>query len=185
MFYTGKGDDGTTQLFGDKKKYSKSNVVFEALGALDELNSYLGMCRAESTEGEVVVEGKRETYANSIFLIQNILFIIQAEVAGAEKHIEKKEIKYLEERIALVEKSIPPLTHFVVPGGSVFSAKMDYARTLVRRAERAVVALHENDTGKVQELTLAYLNRLSSFLFALARYDENTKGASTDAPSYS
>jgi cob(I)alamin adenosyltransferase len=177
MWYTRKGDKGTTTLYNcDGVRLSKGADVFDVLGSLDELNSYLGICKAK--EG---LDGKIE---DAVHDIQEKLFIIQAEVAGAEKTISEEILKKLEAQIALVKKDLPEIHSFSIPGATETGAMFDYARTLARKAERAVVkALDAGDT-EVSEHTLAYLNRLSSALFAFARKINHEQNSPEKAPTY-
>jgi cob(I)alamin adenosyltransferase len=187
MLYTRKGDKGTTQFFGDKNRYSKASPIPECLGTLDELNAYLGVCRAESAErGDttIPVGTKTETLTQILHDIQETLFIIQAEVAGAEKYVDIEKISHLELVTDTIEKTIPPITHFVIPGATYKAARIDRARALARRAERRLIAVHDAELREIQEATRMYINRLSSVLFALTRFLEHTKNASYEAPSY-
>lgn len=155
MLFTGKGDDGTTYFFGSKERFGKDTPLVEALGTCDELNSLLGYLRAKISGDSALIEE-----------VQQDLFIIQAELAGADKHIVEEKVKTMEERINAIEKELPPIKTFFVPGANEESALYDMARTLARRTERRVVALGDKVPSK---WTLAYLNRLSSLLYALAR----------------
>ncbi|HWH07330.1 MAG TPA: cob(I)yrinic acid a,c-diamide adenosyltransferase [Candidatus Paceibacterota bacterium] len=186
--YTGKGDNGTTKTFGcDQGRISKSSEIPEALGTLDELNSYLGLCKARARELENfgVMVGKK-TYAVSALLreVQENLFIVQAEVAGAPKKIRKPKVTKVELIVNTIEKQIPPIVSFSIVGGTELSALLDVARTLSRRAERRVVAVHEGGLRKISDSTRAYLNRLSSLLFALARLANAKAGVAEENPSY-
>lgn len=214
--FTGKGDNGTTKTFGCNQRISKSSAVAEALGSLDEINSFLGLCKVQSTHlrYELLGEGLWEI----VHEIQKNLFIVQAELAGAEKTIEEKKVKELEEVIGNIEKQLPPIKSFFISGGPSFVPKeklagaglgslFDVARTIARRAERRVVAVSEeainrklfenmevsdksNGLGEseskeaVGKYTLAFLNRLSSVLYALARYSNHLAGISEEAPDY-
>lgn len=174
MLYTGKGDNGQTKIFHCKQSLSKSSVIAEALGTLDEVNSYLGVIKSK-TEGENIKIVQR---------IQENLFIIQAEVAGAPKKIDKKEILKMEKIINAIEKELPPIKTFFISGATFLSAEFDFARTLVRRAERRVVAVSEEGLIKISPNTLTYLNRLSSLLYALARHLAYKSGIKESAPAY-
>jgi cob(I)alamin adenosyltransferase len=174
MLYTGKGDNGQTKIFHCNQSLSKSSVVAEALGTLDEVNSYLGVIKAKAEEQNVEIVQR----------IQENLFIIQAEVAGADKKLNKKEILKIEKIINAIEKELPPIKSFFISGATVLSAEFDFARTLVRRAERRVVAAAEEGKVKVSPNTLTYLNRLSSLLYALARLSAHKSGIQENSPSY-
>ncbi len=174
MLYTRKGDKGKTTIFHCNQSLSKSSAVAEALGTLDEVNSYLGVIKSQAEEENIEIVQR----------IQENLFIIQAEVAGADKKIDKKEILKMEKIINAVEKELPPIKTFFISGATVLSAEFDFARTLVRRAERRVVAVAEEKLIKISPNTLTYLNRLSSLLYALARHLAHKSGIKESAPAY-
>ncbi|MEI6528106.1 MAG: cob(I)yrinic acid a,c-diamide adenosyltransferase [bacterium] len=185
MLYTGKGDDGQTTLFHCEQRFSKSSIVAEALGSLDELNSFLGVVKAKLAERNITLYSVGpERAADIIQEMQENLFIIQAEVAGVEKTVSEEKIKEVEDLIAGIGKEIPPINSFVIPGVSIESAEIDFARTLARKVERRVVAVNTEGFIKVSANTLAYLNRLSSLLFALARLSAHKSGIQENSPSY-
>jgi cob(I)alamin adenosyltransferase len=139
MLYTGKGDDGKTKTFGCDQKISKSSAITEALGCLDEVNSFLGIVKVNAKElriknyelsGEQIVEN-----------IQQNLFIIQAELAGSDKKIAEDKVRECEKLIGDIEKELPSIKTFFVSGGSELASLFDFARTLARRAERRVVGV--------------------------------------------
>ena len=174
-----------TGTFGCDQRLSKSSAVAEALGALDEANSFLGIVKAKLAERNITLYSVGpERAADIIQEMQENLFIIQAEVAGADKALGEEKIREAEDLIAGIEKEIPPVTSFVIPGVSIESAELDFARTIVRRAERRVVAVAEEGLVKIGSNTLAYLNRLSSLLYALARLSAHKSGINESAPSY-
>lgn len=176
MLYTGKGDKGTTQTFGCcNQRISKSSAVTEALGALDEINSFLGVVKMNVRAGAV---------ATTLADVQQNLFIVQAEVAGADKHIEEKSVREIEDIINTIEKRLPPITTFFVSGGTELSALVDFARTLARRAERRVVGVSDEGIVSIHKDTLAYLNRISSLLYALARQVNLDSGITEESPRY-
>jgi cob(I)alamin adenosyltransferase len=188
MLYTGKGDGGTTKTFGpNQERISKASELPEALGTLDELNSFIGLAKvwARSAQDTGVLVGKK-SYATSALLrdVQENLFIVQAEVAGAPKKIGKRKVTQAEVIINTIEGELPPITSFSIAGGTELSAVLDVARTLSRRAERRVVGVHEQGMRKMSPHTLAYLNRLSSLLFALARLTNKQSGVAEEAPLY-
>lgn len=212
--FTGKGDNGTTKIFGCNQKISKSSAVAEALGSLDEINSFLGLCKVQSAY--LGIKLGPEKISEIVHDIQKNLFIIQAELAGAEKTIEERKVKELEEIINLIEKQMSPIKSFFISGGSPYleneqlsgaglGAIFDIARTIARRAERRVVAVAEdmlqpelpvldsdvltkeqenNEEKQIGIHTKAYLNRLSSILYALARYSNHLAGIKEEAPDY-
>jgi cob(I)alamin adenosyltransferase len=176
MFYTRKGDDGKTIAFGCDQRFSKSSIIAEALGSLDELNSYLGITKSkvQSLKSKAQIQN-----------IQENIFIIQAQVAGADKIISEEKIKAVEKIIDDIEKEISPLKSFIIPGANEISAMFDFARTLARKTERRVVAVLDEKLIVVDENTLKYLNRLSSLLFAFARFSALEKGITENHPKYS
>jgi cob(I)alamin adenosyltransferase len=113
------------------------------------------------------------------------LFIIQAEVAGADMHVEESTITKMEEDIKWIEESLPPITTFFVSGGSELAALCDIARTVARRCERRVVVISEKGDRVLSPHTLVYLNRLSSLLYALARLSNHFSGITEQSPRYS
>ena len=168
--YTRKGDDGTTGLWygGRVPKYAGRP---EAYGSVDEAASALGLARA-------VAERGGELYAD-VLRVQNELFVLGAELATAPQAAERLEAgvsKVTPEMVERLESDIdrymdrvdlPP--KFVIPGGTELSARLDVARSAVRRAERRVAAL--KDAGELaDEIVVTYLNRLSDALFAMARF---------------
>ena len=187
MLYTGKGDKGTTKVLDSKERFSKGSDMAEALGSLDELNSFLGLCKfkARQMQEEGVTLRKREGKTSEILHeVQENLFIIQAQVAGADKKITKIKLTKIEKIINLIEKEIPPIKNFSIAGGSELSALLDIARTIARRAERRTVLIKELGLRKLPGHALPYLNRLSSLLFALARLSNHRSGIREEAPSY-
>lgn len=181
--YTGKGDKGTTKLFdsGKGERVSKTSDIFEALGTLDELNTVLGWCKVNCGEDLKVEE---ETCASLIHEVQDHVFTIQAEVAGAQQSIPKEHVKALEGKIASIESELPEIKTFFVPGGTELSARFDIARAVSRRAERRVLLIHESEDRKVGEHTRVYLNRLSSLLYALVRFVNHHAGIREKPPEY-
>jgi len=174
MLYTGKGDKGKTKIFDCDQSFSKSSVIAEALGTLDEVNSFFGIIKSQTPESN----------KKHVHQIQENLFIVQAEVAGADKKIERSKILSLEKEINRIEKELPPIKTFFISGSNDAEALFDFARTLVRRAERRVVAVVDEGLIKISPNTLTYLNRLSSLLYALARHSAHKSGINEQSPSY-
>jgi cob(I)alamin adenosyltransferase len=160
--YTKKGDKGETGLYqkdsNQKNRMSKDSLKIEALGAIDELNSYLGVTALYS-EGEKI--------QNYIKEVQKNLLTIGSIVAGAKLRLSKSQTLKLERVIDELEGALPVLKNFVIPGGSRLAGHLHYARSLSRRVERRVVGLSKLDS--VSPNVLTYLNRLSDYLFMLAR----------------
>ncbi len=182
MLYTSKGDGGQTKLYHCDQELSKGSQIAEALGALDEINSFLGWCKTKIEANYIIIDKQKL----SVILeeTQNSLFSIQAELAGAPKKLSKTAVKKIETLIKAVEKELPPIKSFIIPGGIEFSAMLDTARTVARRAERQVVSVAENSDIKLQPTTLAFLNRLSSLLYALARLVNYRAGIVEKKPAY-
>ena len=164
MLYTRKGDSGTSGLFGTSERFPKDSPVYDALGTLDELNSLLGLCRAQTSGRHD--EGLDIT--KEILNVQQRLFTAQAELAGAQKHLSHADVELLESAIETIENLIENPHAFVIPGATELSALFDYARAVSRRAERSIITASKE--RPISPATGAYLNRLSSLLYALARY---------------
>ncbi len=164
---TKTGDDGTTGLWSEER-IAKDDIRVEAYGTLDELSSALGMARHLCLEDEVI-------YA--IDDIQKLLFRVSGELASLGVPFDRPVLPSDEERmagkIASLEERIP-LTGFVIPGMTQGSAALDLARTIARRAERRVVSLSRRD--RVSPDLLRLLNRLSDYLYMLARAEESASG---------
>lgn len=166
--YTKKGDSGQTSLFGGQR-VPKNAKRIEAYGTADELNSILGVVTSYNIDS---------TTAELLNTIQKQLFVLGADLATpiSKKvridRIGEEEITFLENWIDKLEESLEPLKRFILPGGSHAGAQLHVARTVCRRAERLTVECAE--TEEISGLCVQYLNRLSDFLFVLARY-ENKK----------
>jgi len=184
MLYTRKGDKGDTGFFGSKERVSKASARPEALGALDELNSFLGVVKTHESANFSVKDGG-EILPEIVSFIQQNLFIVGSEIAGAEKTISEEKVKKIEDLIARIEKELPEIKTFRIPGGSHISAHLDYVRAISRRLERRViVACEEDDEVRVGEHTRQFLNRLSSLLYALARLANVKSGTLEESPTY-
>ena len=167
--YTRTGDAGTTGLV-DGSRLPKHDVRMEAIGAVDEANSALGLAAAILGDNE---------YAQQLFRIQNDLFDLGADLATPSKEDDDfapsemvlrmvaAQTEWLEQAIDAANANLEPLTSFVLPGGSEASARLHVARAATRRAERAMTAMAEQLRTNPQ--ALAYINRLSDYLFVLAR----------------
>ncbi|HVK37593.1 MAG TPA: cob(I)yrinic acid a,c-diamide adenosyltransferase [Candidatus Kapabacteria bacterium] len=172
--YTRTGDDGTTGLFGGAR-VAKDSLRIEGYGDVDELNSALGLARAQ---------GLRRDHDELLGLVQEQLFILGADLATplrgedrrpAVPRVTAAEVVCLEQAIDDLEENLPALTSFILPGGTPAGATLHLARTICRRAERRIVALlhQEPETGP---LPLQYVNRLSDMLFVLARAVNHAAG---------
>ena len=182
-FFTGKGDGGTTKLFDSKpgERVSKTSPIFECLGHLDELNGLTGWCRV-ACPAELVV-GERSV-RQILRDTQDYLFTLQAEVAGAPKTIPGSSVEQLGELIGSIERSLPEVKTFLVPGGTEFSARLDIARAVSRRVERRLVQLHESGEREISAGSRAYANRLSSLFYALTRLANDAEGIIESPPEY-
>ncbi len=183
MLYTRKGDTGTTKTFGCDQRISKSSAIAEALGSLDEINSFLGLCKVKS-EQDIKYKIEDRKFGEVVHDIQQTLFIIQAHVAGADKKVPEEKVVAVESLIDTIEKILPPIKTFFISGGTELAAMFDVARTIARQAERRVVAVSEEGDRKIDPETLKYLNRLSSILYALARLSNHLNGVTEEAPKY-
>ncbi len=187
MLYTRKGDQGTTKAIDSKDRISKASPLPEALGTLDELNSFLGFIRAALPRlGDIPIPFKKTTKSaiTVVRAIQEHLFIVQAQLAGSDKRLLAWKVTWLETLTDSMEANMPPIKSFSIPGATETSAMFDVARTLARRAERRVVAVHEDGMREMPEVSRQYLNRLSSILFACARYATMYAGKVEENPSY-
>jgi len=164
--YTRTGDDGTTGLV-DGSRLPKHAARMEAIGAVDEANSALGLAVCALGESE---------HAASLIRIQNDLFDLGADLATPGEDFTPGEmtlrmvdaqVAWLEGAIDAINAHLQPLTSFILPGGSEVAARVHIARASARRAERKVVAMAASDA--VNPAALAYINRLSDYLFVLAR----------------
>ena len=184
--FTGKGDGGTTKHFDTEsgKRVSKTSPITEALGALDEVNSFLGLAKIRSAERGLYVGTELPSFEHIVHELQQILFTVQAEMAGADKSVQAMKVAWLEEIINEIEKELPPISTFFISGGSELAATFDFARTLARKAERRVVGVTELEDRKINTNTLAFMNRLSSVLYALARLSNHKSGINEEPPSY-
>ena len=166
--YTRTGDKGDTSLFGGTR-VSKNDPRIEAYGTIDELNSLLGLCRSAKLPAPIETQLDR---------VQSDLFDIGAYLAapGSDRFpsVSPDRVADLERAIDEMEDTLQPLKTFIVPGGSEPAARLHVARTVCRRAERRVIALE--DDSEEMLMTIAYLNRLSDFLFVAARRTNHAAG---------
>ena len=165
--YTKTGDKGTTSLIGGTK-VSKAHLRIEAYGTVDELNSYIGLCKdllSDNNSSAVLQEA------------QDRLFTIGAALAcDPEKEtklkipdLKEEDITLLEQEIDRMNEQLPPMKSFILPGGHPTISHIHIGRCICRRAERCCVRL-EGEQNEVEPIIIKYLNRLSDYLFVLARY---------------
>jgi cob(I)alamin adenosyltransferase len=171
--YTRTGDQGETSLFGGTR-VPKNDARIEAYGTVDELNSFLGVARASSIPSEI---------DRVLQQVQTDLFEIGAHLAspGTSRFpgVDSQRIVELESAIDAMEHELAPLTTFILPAGALAAGQLHVARTVCRRAERCVVALQDDSTAT--QSTIAYLNRLSDYLFVAARF-ANLRAGVSDVP---
>jgi cob(I)alamin adenosyltransferase len=169
--YTKTGDNGTTGLFGGTR-VPKHHLRIESYGTVDELNSYIGLVKDQAIDNDT---------KTTLIKIQNDLFTLGSMMAtpsenetlknGKERlnipKITNESVTYLENTIDEINSKLPQMTHFILPGGHTTVSYCHIARCVCRRAERLSVSLHQQEG--INPIILTYLNRLSDFLFMLAR----------------
>ena len=173
VVYTRRGDKGETSLFGSRR-VSKDSPRIEAYGAIDELNCYIGVAVSFSTSENVSTPLKK---------VQKLLFVAGADLATelvargegeTVPRISSEDTRWLEKESDELLTKLPPLKNFILPGGSQSAANLQLARSVCRRAERRIVAV-----GRVEAINpelLPFVNRLSTYLFNLARYSNFAEG---------
>lgn len=165
MVYTKTGDKGKTGLIGGTRVF-KSDTRLEAYGTVDELNSFIGMIRSFRIEDNI---------ADFLIEVQQKLFVVGGYLATDQGRMKvqsattiyPEDIEYIENEIDRLDANLPQMTHFVLPGGNQLVSYCHIARTVCRRTERVVVKMAE--FYPVEESVVKYINRLSDFLFVLAR----------------
>lgn len=182
--YTGRGDEGETDLW-NMERVSKTSPRVEAYGTVDECNTVIGVARPTGFED---VDDQLAT-------VQNDLFTVQADLAnpdsspgeddlpGVTACVREDHVERLEEWIDAHEADLPDLENFILPGGSEAGAHLHQARAVCRRAERRTVAAVEAD-DEIRTKPLEYLNRLSDYLFVLARVVNHHAEVPEENPSY-
>lgn len=172
--YTKTGDNGTTSLIGGTK-VPKSHLRIEAYGTVDECNSYIGLCK------DLLTDEQGKTILQEV---QDRLFTIGSSLACDPvkepkmqiPDLKETDVELLEKEIDRMDKTIPPMKNFILPGGHTTLSHLHVARCVCRRAERCCVRLELESlpTGQagleVEEMIIKYLNRLSDYLFVLSRY---------------
>ncbi len=165
--YTKTGDKGTTSLIGGTK-VSKNHLRIESYGTVDELNSFIGLC------SDAITHQKSKLVLKEI---QDRLFTIGSSLAcDPEKEplmklpdLKESDISFLENEIDAMNETLPVMKNFILPGGDIAVSYLHVARCVCRRAERICVAMQENEMY-IDGIVLRYLNRLSDYLFVLARF---------------
>lgn len=172
MVYTGRGDEGETDL-GSGESIEKDADRIEAYGTVDELNSLVGLIASKSPE--TISEFEQ---------IQNELHVLQAELANmnSEHRITEEDVKRLENRCDSYQKELPPLRDFVLAGGTEVASLLHLARSVTRRAERRIVA--SKDEKYIRPVVLTYINRLSDLFFLMARGENYRNDVEEKNPDY-
>lgn len=163
--YTKTGDKGETSLIGGQR-VKKNHHRIEAYGTVDELNAFVAAVRDADT-----IEFSR----NALLKIQERLFSLESRLAAPDEaqlqqlpEIKEEDILFLEKEIDTMNEKLSPLSNFILPGGHPLVSAAHIARTVCRRAERTLISLNEKET--IEEILIRYLNRLSDYLFVLARF---------------
>ncbi len=156
--YTRTGDDGKTGM-ADGSRLAKDAAVICAIGEVDELNSLLALvaCHAPAE------------FSDEIRLIQNELFNVGAELSMGQAMLQQNSVDQLEVSLDKLNENLPALKEFILPGGGLAASHCHVARSVCRRVERDLVALKQTAEASVNRITMAYINRLSDYLFVLAR----------------
>jgi len=173
--YTRTGDKGTTALFGGER-VPKDHPRIAAYGTVDEANSFIGLALTH-LRGVEALEG----VASLMEQIQDDLFVVGADLATPQDakptvpRITAEHVQQVEDHIDRLQEDLPPLKHFILPGGTPGAATLHVARTVCRRAERLALAARREES--INDEALIYLNRLSDLLFVLARWTNHRVGA--------
>ena len=165
--YTKYGDSGSTSLVGGKKVRKNSSRVC-AFGEIDELNVAIGSCLSDGNINSLKVNKSIIKIQNDLFNLGNMLATPTEYVNDKSPKVSQASVVYLENQIDLYNKSLKPLSSFVLPGGSNLSIKFHTARVLCRRGERFIVSILKEES--IDLIVVKYLNRLSDLLFVLSRY---------------
>lgn len=169
-FYTKTGDDGTSGLLGNVR-VPKNHPKLEAIGTIDEVNAILGLIRAQIKTSE---------FKKTIINIQHDLYNIMSEISATPENtvrfrkMDQNRVSWLEGRVEHLGNQIDMPSEFIIPGDTIIGAFLDFARTVVRRAERQTSGLY-HDSELENKYILAYLNRLSTFCFLYELYETKEK----------
>jgi len=163
--YTRTGDEGMTGMLGPRRVF-KDNARIDAYGTVDELNAAVGVVRAEGIDAQ---------FDDYLKIVQEDLFVLGSALADPNPNgpffhaIDTEHVAHLEHAIDAIQGELKPLTSFILPGGTKAAAAAHLARTICRRAERDVVSLSHVEHEPIDPVAIVFLNRLSDFLFVLAR----------------
>ena len=172
--YTKSGDKGKTSL-GDGERIFKDTPRIEAIGEVDEANAFIGMALYAS-QGEI--RSLLQTIQNDLFDLGADLCIKDKESEMTKLKVNKEQVTFLETMIDHYNQSLPNLTSFILPGGTELATTLHLARTVVRRAERRIISLSQQD--KINPEIIRYINRLSDLLFVLARFANHQNNRASD-----
>ena len=161
--YTRTGDDGSTGM-ADGRRIAKDDLLVHVIGEVDELNSQLAVVACHSPPG----------FSAAIRAIQDELFNVGAELTTGKTVIRQKNVDWLEQSLDQLNLSLMPLQEFILPGGGLAASHCHVARSVCRRAERTLVSLHKEKA--LNGCLMAYVNRLSDYLFVLARAISKQQG---------
>ncbi len=173
LFYTGKGDQGDTARLGDTKRISKSDNLLDTIGTLDEATSAIGLARAQGCDALL---------CDALLKAQRCLYRLMSHLSATPElranytGLTDADVTWLEDIIAQLEPQLPQLQGFVLPGDSPAGAAFHLARTIVRRAERRLIAFTEMEPN-IGPANLAFVNRLSSLMFVTALMEDIAAGA--------
>jgi len=183
--YTKTGDDGSTGM-ADGSRVSKADLLFEVMGDVDELNSNLGLVKSYYQLGLSSVDNNaadnselaahmaqlnQPDFGEVLQIIQHLLFNLGGELAMPEyPGISETHTAWLEQQIDAMNAHLPPLKDFILPTGSVLVSQLHIARCVCRRAERHGVALRQSNPEAIRATALAFINRLSDWLFVASRF---------------
>lgn len=167
--YTRTGDDGSTGM-ADGSRVSKADSLFSVMGDIDELNSHIGLVRAQLAQ-TAIHSTKATDVTQALVVIQHLLFNIGGELAMPEyEGVNATHIEWLEQQIDAMNTALPPLKDFILPTGSVLVSQLHIARTVCRRAERQAVLLQQERPNAIRSTAVSLINRLSDWLFVAARF---------------
>ncbi|MDN5891333.1 MAG: cob(I)yrinic acid a,c-diamide adenosyltransferase [Psychrobacter sp.] len=171
--YTRTGDDGSTGM-ADGSRVSKADSLFSVMGDIDELNSHIGLVRAQLQQNNAPSSSELsidESFSQALVIIQHLLFNIGGELAMPEyEAVNATHIEWLEQQIDAMNTALPPLKDFILPSGSVLVSQLHIARTVCRRAERQAVLLQQERPDAIRSTAVSFINRLSDWLFVAARF---------------
>jgi cob(I)alamin adenosyltransferase len=172
IFYTGKGDNGTTTIYGQKERIPKFHPRPAAYGAIDEAQAQLGVLRAMASQPQI---------KDILLRVEGDLYLMMGQLAVADhielpvRMIDQSDVTWLEQVTAEIGNSITMPSQFILPGDTLTGALANVARTVVRRAERKVAELYQKENVTNMAI-LSYLNRLSSLLFVLTLFEDKRAG---------